>query len=313
MERARGTPVKHVQADGLALPWNFDGENWATSNDGIEQVGCVHTSQGIEFDWLGVLIGSDLRIQNGKVVGDPTKRAKTDASLRGWKTELRDAKNDIRKKQAVLDKVQAIIKSTYKVLLSRGRMGCYVWCADLGLREYLRQRLTLVSSTVREGVTPSKVQIVLDPEIGKFDTFIPLYSLEAAAGSFGKADPADCIGWVKAPQGIKVTQRHFVTKVIGKSMEPLIKDGTYCVLRFGVEGSRGGRIVLVQHSEIYDPETGGSYTIKKYQSTKATNQEHEWRHSSIQLVPINPDFQSINITAANAEEIRVIAEFVTVL
>ena len=96
-------------------------------------------------------------------------------------------------------------------------------------------------------------------------------------------------------------------------MEPLIKDGAYCVFRFGVEGPRGGRIVLVQHSNIYDPETGGSYTVKKYQSTKATAQEHGWKHTSIQLVPINPDFKPIDITAENAEEIRVIAEFSAVL
>ena len=69
--RKRHGHLKHVTADGLALPWNFDGENWATSKDGIDQVGCVHTCQGVEFDWLGVLIGPDLRYEDGKVVGDP--------------------------------------------------------------------------------------------------------------------------------------------------------------------------------------------------------------------------------------------------
>jgi uncharacterized protein len=69
--RKRHGHLKHVTADELALPWNFDGENWATSKDGIDQVGCVHTCQGVEFDWLGVLIGPDLRYEDGKVVGDP--------------------------------------------------------------------------------------------------------------------------------------------------------------------------------------------------------------------------------------------------
>ncbi len=96
-------------------------------------------------------------------------------------------------------------------------------------------------------------------------------------------------------------------------MEPLIQNGDYCLFKFGVEGSRAGRIVLAQHSQITDPETGGSYTLKKYQSTKATNQDHEWEHTSIQLVPINPNFKPIELTAENAEEIRVIAEFAGVL
>jgi DUF2075 family protein len=141
-ERRRGTGTKHVQVDDLALPWNYDGENWATSQDGIEQVGCVHTSQGVEFDWLGVLIGPDLVYRDGKVVGIPESRARTDASLNGWKTALKNAAST-EEQEAVLAKVQDIIKSTYKVLLTRGRYGCFVWCADAELREYLKERLLM--------------------------------------------------------------------------------------------------------------------------------------------------------------------------
>ena len=145
--RERGTTATHVQVDGLSLPWNYDNENWATSRDGISQVGCIHTSQGVEFDWLGVLIGADLQAIGGVVKGVAAKRAKTDSSLKGWKKALEEAASEERKKD-VLTKVQEIIKSTYKVLLSRGRMGCYVWCADPGLRDYLRERLASVSKTV---------------------------------------------------------------------------------------------------------------------------------------------------------------------
>ena len=144
--RRRGTKVMHVQADGLALPWNYDGENWASSKDGIEQVGCIHTSQGLEFDWMGVLIGDDLFCKDGSVKGDPAKRAKTDVSLKGWKKAIREAKDDPAAQQIVLEKVDSIIKSTYRVLLSRGRKGCYVWCKDSALRNYLKQRLSLAES-----------------------------------------------------------------------------------------------------------------------------------------------------------------------
>ncbi|MDR3459998.1 MAG: DUF2075 domain-containing protein [Verrucomicrobiae bacterium] len=142
--RQRGTTAKHVQAGNLSLPWNYAGENWATSKDGIEQVGCVHTSQGVEFHWMGVLIGEDLIYRDGKIIGVPEKRAKTDQSLRGWKSDFDRAEADAVKEQVVLDKVQLIIKSTYKVLLSRGSKGCFVWCADPALRNYLKQRLQLV-------------------------------------------------------------------------------------------------------------------------------------------------------------------------
>lgn len=309
--RERGTTIKHVQADGLSLSWNYDGENWATAADGIEHVGCIHTSQGLEFDWLGVLIGGDLVYRSGAVIGDPTKRAKNDSSLKGWKKELADAKADENKRKAVLEKVQAIIKSTYKVLLSRGRLGCYVWCADTGLREYLKQRLQLASQVTPESDISGEPTIIDDPGKESFVTLVPLYSLEAAAGSFGMVDTIDCLGWVKAPLGMKISQRHFAAKVVGKSMEPLIKNGTYGLFRFGVEGPRTGRIILAQHSQISDPDTGGSYTLKRYQSTKAANIEHGWEHTSIQLMPINPDFKAIEITAESAAEIKVIAEFIS--
>lgn len=146
--RERGTQTMHVRADGLALPWNFNDSNWATSPDGLDQVGCIHTSQGLEFDWLGVLIGPDLFYKDGRVVGDPAKRASTDVSLKGWKSRLASATGQPEMQQAILDRVQGIIKSTYKVLLSRGRKGCYVWCADSALRDYLKARMALSETRV---------------------------------------------------------------------------------------------------------------------------------------------------------------------
>jgi DUF2075 family protein len=144
--RERGTTVKHVQADGLALPWNYYGENWASAKDGIDQVGCIHTIQGLEFDWLGVLIGDDLTCLDGKVLGRPERRAKTDKSLSGFKATLNAAKGDVAATADIHAKVQKIIKSTYRVLLSRGRKGTFVWCQDKGFAQYLKQRLVLAKS-----------------------------------------------------------------------------------------------------------------------------------------------------------------------
>ncbi len=361
--RLRAKHVQHVQADGLALPWNFMGETWAMSPDGIGQVGCVHTCQGVEFDWLGVLIGPDLRVEAGKVIGEATKRATTDTSLKGWKKELKDAGSDQSARERVLQKVQSIIKNTYKVLLSRGRKGCYVWCADAGLRDYLRERLRLASRTfssdamraedlVTVPVTPRETQptastktipksfvaprvspegspevlfnIVPSPPGKHFNKWLPVYDLRAAAGAFGPPSAADCLGWVHVPAGVRCDERSFVAQVFGRSMEPRICDGSYCVFRFDVTGSRSGRILLVQHAELSDPETGGSYTVKKYVSTKVSDVRRQasptesadgaaWEHATISLLPLNPDFSPIPIAAEIAMDLRVIAEFVTIL
>lgn len=322
--RQRRGHVKHVTVDGLSLPWNFSGENWATAADGIDQVGCVHTCQGVEFDWLGVLIGPDLRFEQGRVVGDPDKRARTDSSLKGWKKALRDAREDAAATDAVLAKVQAIIKNTYKVLLSRGRKGCFVWCADPGLRDYLRDRLRLASrsfaastpATVSAPPAPTPLMVASPP--GKpFEEWVPVYDLSAAASGFGPSASADCLGWIESPPGVRTDERHFAARVRGRSMEPLIPDGSLCLFRRDVAGTRGGRILLVQHHAISDPESGGSYTVKKYRSLKVQEadggDDAGWTHAAIQLVPLNDAFQTIWINPDQVEDLRVVAEFIRVL
>lgn len=321
--RQRRGHAKHVTVDGLSLPWNFSGENWATATDGIEQVGCVHTCQGVEFDWLGVLIGPDLRFEDGRIVGDPDKRARTDSSLKGSKKSLREAKDDRDATEAVLAKVQSIIKNTYKVLLSRGRKGCFVWCADPGLREYLRDRLRLAARTMAtrssasEAAPPAPaLRIVAIPPGRRFEEWVPVYELSAAAGGFGPSSSADCLGWIASPPSVRTDDRHFVARVRGRSMEPLIPDGSLCLFRSDVAGSRSGRILLVQHHAISDPELGGSYTVKKYRSLKVQEADADgdtWTHAAIQLVPLNQEFQTIWVNPDQVADIRIIAEFIRLM
>ena len=97
--------------------------------------GCIHTSQGLEFDYTGVIIGNDMRFENGKVITDYTKRAKTDNSLKGIKTL---AKKDKEKADQVADE---IIKNTYRTLMTRGMKGCYVYCTDAALAQYFKKLL----------------------------------------------------------------------------------------------------------------------------------------------------------------------------
>ncbi len=307
--RERGTPVRHVQADGLSLPWNYSGESWAGASDGIEQVGCIHTSQGLEFDWVGILIGADLVFRDGKVTGDPAKRAKTDSSLNGWKGELQKAGKNEQARRDVLEKVQEIIKSTYKVLLSRGRKGCYVWCADPGLREYFKGRLDL-ARTNRRVAEGTAFRIVDRPDRGAYVDHLPVYSLKAAAGYFGFGEAVEATGWIRAEGMGRLNKDMFIAQVKGRSMEPRIRDGAYCVFRAKPQGSRQGKIVLAQCRDMADPETGGSYTVKRYRSEKRVRGD-EWEHERIVLEPLNPDYGSIEVR--KADDLVVIAEFVAVL
>ena len=119
------------------MSWNLDkGEPWAVSQTSINEVGCIHTCQGLEFEYVGVIVGNDLRYENGKIVTDYTKRASTDQSLKGISKIVHDEGQDYANEIA-----GKIIKNTYKTLMTRGMKGCYVYCTDKNLQEYLKNKL----------------------------------------------------------------------------------------------------------------------------------------------------------------------------
>lgn len=129
--------------DDFKMSWNLgNSSTWAIDVDSVNEVGCIHTCQGLEFDYVGVIIGNDLRFENDEVVTDYTKRASTDNSLKGIK---KLAKEDPEKANKLAD---TIIRNTYRTLMSRGQKGCYIYCTDKKLSEYLKKRISVIESVV---------------------------------------------------------------------------------------------------------------------------------------------------------------------
>ena len=168
----------------------------------------------------------------------------------------------------------------------------------------------------RDGVTETRptLRIVQPRPEERYVTCVPLVPLKAAAGAF--SDPQhvedDNWEWVAIDSKRRLRPGMFVAQVVGKSMEPAIPDGSYCLFRAPVTGTRQGKIVLVQLRDGIDPDSGERYTVKRYLSEKVTDGD-SWRHVRITLKPINPDFQPIEITGAEDGELQVVAEFVEVL
>jgi SOS-response transcriptional repressor LexA len=142
-----------------------------------------------------------------------------------------------------------------------------------------------------------------------FRTHLPRYSLRVAAGKFLDNDEVAEEGWEEAPRDLRLTPDLFVAQIVGHSMEPQIPDGCLAVFRAGVEGSRQGRLVLVE-----DLAGGGTnrYTVKRYRSEKASGPEGQWRHTRIRLESLNPDYPSWDLDP-DEEKYRIIAEFERVL
>lgn len=121
--------------------WNLKNDKiWAISKKSFEQVGCIHTCQGLEFDYIGVLIGLDLRYdpKTGLIITDRSKVSKDDKS------------SGIRTSSTSDELANTLIKNTYKTLLTRGQKGCYIYCEDKNLRDYIRSFLEKTDARRRE-------------------------------------------------------------------------------------------------------------------------------------------------------------------
>jgi len=161
---------------------------------------------------------------------------------------------------------------------------------------------------------PPRLRIVAPRPEDRYVTCVPLVPLDAAAGAF--SDPQhvndEDFKWVAVETSHRLRAGIFVARVVGESMEPTIPDGAHCLFRAPVEGTRHGRIVLVQMLDSTDPESGQRYTVKRYESEKAGDRT-SWRHREIRLEPVNPDHEPIILGNADEGALDVVAEFLEVI
>lgn len=135
----RNDPDHHdivIPEHDFGMSWNLGNTStWAIDEHSVEQAGCIHTCQGLEFEYVGVIIGDDLIFRDGEVKTDYTKRAKTDQSLKGLNKKLRE------NPEKACKTADAIIRNTYRTLMTRGLKGCFLYCTDKPLENYLRERI----------------------------------------------------------------------------------------------------------------------------------------------------------------------------
>lgn len=122
----------NIAEHGFSMSWNLgNSSTWAIDEDSINEAGCIHTCQGLEFEYVGVIIGKDITYRDGRIITDFKERAKTDQSIKGLKKMMKENPD---KALALAD---MIIKNTYRTLMTRGQKGCYVYCVDQSLSELM--------------------------------------------------------------------------------------------------------------------------------------------------------------------------------
>lgn len=259
---------------GFKAQWNFTTDQWATDPDSFEQVGCIHSAQGLEFDYVGIIIGTDMRYENGKVITDYTRRDKNDATIKG----LRTGNNE--------ELADRIIRNTYKTLLSRGQKGCYVYCEDKALGEYLATRCDRAKENTAKQKTYKIVASDTEPEKIKY-VKVRFYEAATAAGpseDFGE-ERFEEIG---LPETDVLPGTDFVLKISGWSMEPTIMDGDLVCINWKARKN-------IRNGDIGIFNVDGAPHCKHFYQDKGGN---------IWLISANEDYKDTNVFIPYDSDIR---------
>jgi SOS-response transcriptional repressor LexA len=297
-----GTLKEDVVIGDYRRPWNARPEAtrlaqgipkatlWAYEPGGINQIGCIYTAQGFEFDYVGVIFGNDL-------VYDYSKQDWTGLPGNSCDSEVKRGKG----------RFTDLVKNTYRVLLSRGIKGCYAYFIDKDTERFIRSRTENLPVEEPEEKAATKV-IDLRPYINA----LPLFDLRAAANPrFSLIDgflPDESnFGWVHV-EGGPFPKDRFLVRIEGDSMEPGIPDGSMCLFKKDPGGSRNGKTVLCRIAEF-----GGAplAVVKRYSSIREANEDYLGKAEKIILSSTNPAYEDIVLT--EGDEIQILGVFERVI
>lgn len=291
--------------------WNLreDGMLWILKESSVHEIGCIHTCQGLEVDYIGVIFGDDFLIRDGEIVTNAGNRYHGDRSIHGYKEALKANRAE------ALNRADEIIKNTYRTLMTRGQKGCYIYSPDPETNAFLQNAAAGALEPVEQLPAAPLPFLVLDPvSVQPFVNALPCFDAKIAAGAFSPEQWIEGCKWIQPPEHIAIRDGYFVAQVIGESMNRCIPNGSWCLFKTNPSGSRNGKIVLVQHRNIQDPAYCGSFTIKIYKSKKVPTVEG-WQHEQIALEPHSdrPEFKTLYLNPDASQELHLLGEYVTII
>lgn len=285
--------LRDITIDGVDLKWNGTANDWVNSPNAINEVGCIHTTQGYDLNYTGVIFGNEISYDpiNDEIIIIPKNY------------------HDMNGKQTVKDpeELKDFILNIYKTIMLRGIKGTYVYVCDKNLRDYFAKYINEFHQINHSSV--------LDIEsVIPYENCVPIYNLKAAAGDFSEPQNVSEFEWIALPSRYTPSTDLFACVVIGESMNKIIPNGSICLFRKYYGGSRDGLIVLAQHSSLQDVDLGSGFTVKEYRSTKHIDSDR-WFHKAISLKALShdPSFSSIELSDNELEELKVIGIFECVL
>ncbi len=287
--------VYDIKIGNSELQWNRVSNDFINSANAINEVGCIHTTQGYDLNYSGIIFGNEITYD----------KAKNEIVI------LKENYFDKNGKQSIVDfeELKNFIINIYKTIMLRGIKGTYVYVCDKNLKEYFARHISKFKTEKLITYLP------LDKVI-PFENSVPIYNLRAAAGNFSELQIVNVSDyeWIVLPSRYKPSKDLFACKVEGESMNKVIPNGSICLFRKYSGGSRNGKIVLVEHTDKQESEFGSGYTVKEYQSKK-NMEDDQWSHESVTLKPLshNSEYKDIEIAEDELGSLKVIGIFECVL
>jgi DUF2075 family protein/Cdc6-like AAA superfamily ATPase/SOS-response transcriptional repressor LexA len=282
-----------IEIEGLIFQWNRTDKDWINSPTAFAEVGCIHTTQGYDLNYTGVIFGKEITYNKikGQIEINPT---------------LYFDKNG---KKGIADRedLKAYIINIYKTIMYRGIKGTFIYACDENLREYFKQHISAFEKEIPLRILPFD-------QVKPYVNAVPLVDFFVAAGNFSDPQFHESLEWIELPFNISARPGYFVCKVVGESMNKKIPNGSYCLFKQDEGGSRNEKIVLVESDSIGKAEDGSAYTVKQYSSEKKVDGD-EWSHESITLKPLsyNKKYQNIELSGDDQQTLRVVGIFERVL
>jgi DUF2075 family protein len=285
--------VTDIELDGLKFKWNSTDKDWINSTNAFSEIGCIHTTQGYDLNYTAVIFGKEINYNKNTncIEIDPKKYF------------------DLNGKKGIYDPeiLKEYIINIYKTIMYRGIKGTFIYACNKELKEYLSQHIETFKKEI-------PFRILRFDDVKPYVNSIPLVDISAAAGNFSDLQVHSELTWIEPPFNVSVQKGYFICKVEGESMNKKIPNGSYCLFKQDEGGSRNGKIVLVESTNIHDSEFGSGYTVKEYHSTKNIFGD-EWSHESIILKPLSyqEEYSEIVLSEDDMYDFKVVGIFEKVL
>jgi DUF2075 family protein len=285
-----------IEIEGLQFQWNQTDKDWINNpkdiNNPLNEIGCIHTVQGYDLNYTGVIFGKEINYNPAK------NKIEIDSSTYFDKYGRIGANEE---------ELKSYIVNIYKTIMYRGIKGTFVYACNKELREYLRLHIETFKKEI-------PFRVLRFEEVKPYINAIPLVDISAAAGNFSDLQYHSDLTWIEPPFNISAKKGYFVCKVVGESMNKKIPNGSYCLFSKDDGGSRNGKIVLVESTDIHDSDFGSGYTVKQYHS-KWSLSDDERKHESIVLKPlsVNPDYSDIELADDALNNFRIVGIFEKVI